>query len=320
MAVVILIVSYSQFKPATEVSFGISYSYQYAQSLGFDPKTVYLDMLADLKPKKIRLMAYWEDLEPTQGKFEFNFIDQLLLEAQKEGIEVVLALGKKQPRWPECHVPEWYNHLNQAEKDQAVLTMLKESVSHFKQWDSVTVWQIENEPFFVFGIDCPGISEAMINEEIKTVREIDDRPVMITDSGELGSWQKVFSSDADILGATMYRLAFNSKYGGYFKYPLPPAFYRLKAGMFRLLGFKKPIVGSELQAEPWLIQGVYNTDIKEQTAMMNRKVFESNIKYAKKVGFEDNYLWGVEWWYWLARDKGDWGIWEAAKSLMNSQK
>jgi hypothetical protein len=49
---------------------------------------------------------------------------------------------------------------------------------------------------------------------------------------------------------------------------------------------------------------------------MNPKVFSQNVAYARSVGFADNYLWGVEWWYWLAKQKNDWGMWQAAKEAI----
>ena len=50
---------------------------------------------------------------------------------------------------------------------------------------------------------------------------------------------------------------------------------------------------------------------------MNQKIFAENVAYAKKVGFQDNYLWGVEWWYWMAKKNNDWGMWTAAKDLLS---
>jgi hypothetical protein len=40
--------------------------------------------------------------------------------------------------------------------------------------------------------------------------------------------------------------------------------------------------------------------------------------FAKDVGFTDNYIWGVEWWAWLAQKHGDWGMWVAAKTLLEN--
>jgi hypothetical protein len=320
LAVLILLAAvyfYFQFKPAQQVNFGLTFSDTYAASLGFDSKQVYLDMLEDLRPTKIRLMTYWNEIEPTPGNFQFSKIDEMLTEAEKRNVEVILVVGKKQPRWPECHQPDWYNSLDSEKQEQALINMLKTSVDHFKSFKAIKTWQIENEPYFVFGINCPKQSEALVAQEIALVKSLDSRPVMLTDSGEQGNWNRTIKSGGDVLGVTMYRLVYNDRFG-YYKYPLGPWFYRIKAAIFQKFTHKD-LVGVELQAEPWLLAGVFNTDLVTQKSLMNPKIFQSHIEYAQKVGFSDNYLWGVEWWYWMAKKNNDWGMWAVAKDLINPQ-
>src|SRR4051812_23827049 len=121
LIVAVLTYFFFRSKPATNVDFGLTFSNHEAQGLGFDWKQMYLDMLNDLKPKHLRLMAYWEDTEQTRGQYDFTIIDQELQEAQKQNIDVLVVVGRKEPRWPECHEPDWFKSLNSAEKDQAVL-------------------------------------------------------------------------------------------------------------------------------------------------------------------------------------------------------
>jgi len=306
---------YQNFTPATQTNFGLTFSTRYAAYLGFDPKQMYLDILSDLKPKKLRLIAYWEDIEPQRGKFDFQQMDEMLAESDKEKIDVILDLGLKQPRWPECHQPAWYNDLNQEQQKQAILSMLQASVTHFKKFSSIKTWQIENEPYFVFGLSCPAMDPGQVQNEIKLVKENDSRPVIITDSGERGNWVRT-AQYADELGVTMYRTVYSSWFG-YYHYPIPAWFYRLKAGYFKTFE-NKPIVGIELQAEPWFIKAIADTDLDTQKTLMNPKVFETNIEYARKAGIGDNYLWGAEWWYWMAKHNGDWGMWAAAKKLLSN--
>jgi len=73
----------------------------------------------------------------------------------------------------------------------------------------------------------------------------------------------------------------------------------------------------ELQMEPWFTNGAINTPLDIQKTLMNPKVFAENIEYAKKSGLEAHYLWGVEWWYWMAKINNDWGLWAAAKDFLN---
>jgi hypothetical protein len=307
-----------QHKPSKDPEFGLTFSHRYAEYLGFDWKTMYLDILNDLKPKSIRLMAYWEDIEPIRGQFSFQQIDEMLIEAEKQGVGVMLVLGHKQPRWPECHHPEWYDLLDQQEKNEAALVMVRTAVEHLRRHGAVRMWQVENEPFFEFGPTCGKIDPELLRRQVAAVKEADERPVILTDSGETGGmWIPTARSGGEYFGSTMYRTVHNPKFG-YYQYPLPPLYYRVKAGILQVLVGKEKIIGVELQAEPWFITDVHQTNVSKQLSLMNPKIFNDNINYAKKVGFEENYLWGVEWWYWLAHNHNDWGMWESAKKVITN--
>jgi hypothetical protein len=154
----------------------------------------------------------------------------------------------------------------------------------------------------------------LIKKEMDLVRSIDSRPILMTDSGELGRWLPTANLGPDIFGSTMYRVVHNPRMG-YFKYPLPPYFFHVKAGIAKKFAGVDRIIGVELQAEPWFSDDVHRTDLQTQFALMNPKIFREYIDYAKSVGFEENYVWGVEWWYWLAQKHGDWGMWEEARKL-----
>jgi hypothetical protein len=138
---------------------------------------------------------------------------------------------------------------------------------------------------------------------------------MLTDSGEQGYWATTAEMGAEVFGSTMYRTVYSPKFG-YYKYPLPPAYFRTKAGWLKANVNISKIIGVELQAEPWFVDDISETSLETQYSLMNPTVFEDNVKYAKAVGFEENYLWGVEWWYWLAHKQNDWGMWGAARDLL----
>ncbi len=304
-----------KFQPAEKQVWGLNFSQVRARELGFDPKQMYLDMLSDLRPKKIRLMAYWDEIEPRSDEYDFSEMDQMLKLAEDYHAEVILAIGKKLPRWPECHEPGWVNTLSESDQQQAELQMLQASVNHFKTFPAIKIWQVENEPLFRFGDNCPTIPRNFLKQEISLVKSLDSRPVMVTDSGELGLWLPVATTGPDLFGSTMYRVVHNPHFG-YYKFPLPPFFFHIKAGLLQMFTKLPPPIGVELQAEPWFTNGYQNSPLDEQKTLMNPKVFAQNIEYARKAGFEDNYLWGVEWWYWMAKKNGDWGMWAAAKDLL----
>ncbi|OGE88079.1 MAG: hypothetical protein A3J07_01620 [Candidatus Doudnabacteria bacterium RIFCSPLOWO2_02_FULL_49_13] len=309
---------YHQFQPATEFSWGLNFSQSRARELGFDPRQLYLDILSDLKPDKIRLSAYWNQIERQRGTYDFAEIDDFLNLARQYDTEVILVVGKKQPRWPECHVPSWARDLSEFEQQNAELEMVVAAINHFKSFEAVKIWQVQNEPLFGFGEMCPKANRDFLKEEIALVKSLDSRPVMVADSGEFGRWLPTATTGADLFGTTMYRVVRND-FTGYFRYPLPPAFFRIKAGVVQTFTPMRNLIGVELQAEPWLSDSVSKIDLNTQMALMNPKVFRENIEYAKAAGFHDNYLWGVEWWYWLAKQHNDWGMWALAKDLLSGK-
>lgn len=303
-----------QLWPSKHITWGVSYSPVQATSLGLDPKATYSDMLRTLQPKKVRLMTYWDTVEAERGKFTFSDIDAMLKEAGDHHTQILLVVGLKQPRWPECHSPSWYTSLSSEDKQKATLSYIRAMVEHAKASSAVVAWQVENEPFFDFGPNCPTIQRSFLKQEVALVKSLDSRPVLVTDSGELGFWLPVATTGADYFGSTMYRTVHNQRYG-YITYPIPPLAFRLKAGLLRLLVYPKQIVGVELQAEPWFLSDAVHTNIDEQKKLMNKDIFEKNIAYARAVGFADNYLWGVEWWYWLSRNYNDNSMLVRAKQL-----
>jgi hypothetical protein len=123
---------------------------------------------------------------------------------------------------------------------------------------------------------------------------------------------------AVVFGSTMYRMVHNPKYGGYITYPIPPAFYRIRAGMLLTFSHVRSIIGVELQAEPWFSKDIHDTTLAEQKKLMNPELFASYTNYAKAVGLSENYLWGAEWWYWLKDVQHDSSMWQAATTLFRT--
>lgn len=307
---------YWQFKSVSDVQWGLNFSIPHADYLGFDWKKMYQDILNDLQPKCLRVMAYWEILEPERGQMNFADFDYILTMAQKYGAKVILVLGHKQPRWPECHHPVWYEGLMKTEQEAALVAMLTQSINHFKKFEAIYAWQIENEPFFPFGPECPSIPKDFYEQELAVVKSLDSRPIVVTDSGEKGAWLPTAWASGDIFGSTMYREIYHHKKQKYIKYPIPPAFYRIKAGIVKTFSNIHQFIGVELQAEPWFAQDIFRTSWSQQKELMNPEIFLENVDYARKVGFAENYLWGVEWWYYIREKKGETEIWDLAKKLL----
>jgi hypothetical protein len=89
------------------IQLGASFIPDYAQSLGVDPKATLNAMLVDLHIKHLRFVGYWDKLEPSEGQYDFSELDWEFSQANAHNARVSLALGLRQPRWPECHMPGW---------------------------------------------------------------------------------------------------------------------------------------------------------------------------------------------------------------------
>ncbi len=292
-----------------EIKWGAIFSQKHAKNLGLDWKKVYLSILDDLKAKNLKIITHWDLMEPENNKFDFANLDWQIEEAEKRKAKIILVLGLKTGRWPECHMPSWLKGKKEWEKE--LLEYLKIAILRYKDSPSIFAWQIENEPFFPFG-ECPKIKKDLVKKEIDLVKSLDKRPVIFADSGEFSFWI-LAARLGDIVGTTLHRKVYFKEIKRYITYPFPPVYYWRKAKIVHFLFGKKVIVG-ELQAEPWCKSLIYNCSLEEQMITMNFEQFEKNIEFAKKTGLDTFYFWGTEWWYFM-KERGDERFWEKAKNL-----
>ena len=285
------------------ITYGVSFSPKFASELGMDWQEVYLKILSDLKVKHIRIPTYWDSLEPQEGKYDFEATDFMLDEAQKRGTNVILTLGVRQYRWPECYVPTFARTLSVEIRQQKILDFIKTVVERYKFHPAISSWEVENESLLEsFGKDCDKPDVTFLKEEVELVKRLDKRPIILTDSGELRAW-KIPMKLSDIFGTTLYRTVYN-KFLGYTSYPILPYFYNVKSSLIRKFFApqnQKTII-IELQAEPWSPNNnLADTDIKEQADLFSADDFKDNISFARGTGFDEIYLWGVEWWYFMEK-------------------
>jgi hypothetical protein len=273
---------------AEKIDWGVNFSQKHAKNLGLDWKETYLALLYDLGTKNLKVAAHWDLLEPEKNKYYFDDLDWQVKEAENHSAKILLAIGMKTPRWPECHIPEWAINFSKEEQQKEILEMLKKVVLRYKDSKAIEYWQVENEPFFPFG-DCPWVDKNFLKEEIELVKSLDpSHPVVVSDSGEGSFWVQA-AKLGDIVGTTMYKKVWFRQLGIYVYYPLPPTFYWRKAEYIKKI-FDKKVIVVELQAEPWGPKLLYDSPVEEQEKTMNLKQFQKNVEFAKRTGFGRFYF------------------------------
>ncbi len=302
-----------------KIIYGASFNVPYAIELGLDWQESYLAILDDLGVKNLRLAAHWPLVEPERNNYDFSYLDFQLEEALKRNIDVILVLGRRVPRWPECHVPEWATVLQEKEWQAEILDLMELIINRYKDFENISYWQVENEPYLeVFAYEhCGDLDEGFLDSQISLVRGLDlDRPILMTDSGNLGWWSRPYQK-GDAFGTSVYLYFWNPNLGQ-FRTILPASFYRFKTNWNELRHGKQETFLIELSLEPWLIEPLIETPIEVQFEMMDLNRMNRIIDYAERTRFEKQYLWGAEWWYWLKEEHGMSDKWNFGKELFSS--
>lgn len=300
---------------ADNIKWGVNFSPKQANDLGLDPKETYLSIIEDLKVDNIKIAIHWDLIESEQNIFNTTDFDFYIKEAEKNNVNVILAIGMKTPRWPEYHIPVWATDLNKEEQQKEILEMLTFVVERYKDCPNLIAWQVENEPFFNFG-KAPWKDIEFLKKEIDLVKDLDaNHSVIITDSGEMSLWFRA-ANLGDIIGITMYTRVWSKPLRNNFDYLLPPVFYGKKADIIKSF-FDKDIWCLELQAEPWGRELIQDSVLEEQMKSMNLERLKHNIEYAKNTGLDTFYFWGVEWWYYMKEKHNDSSFLNEVKNLWN---
>ncbi len=299
---------------AVDISWGVTFSELMADKLEIDSADTIRAIIHDLKPSGIRLVAYWKRIETVRGIYDFRSLDMQMNICREAGMPVILAIGHRVPRWPECHRPDWADPNKDLQRYIGVL------VRRYKGYNNLVYWQVENEPFLNFG-ECPPADKGLLINEVDLVHSLDPgRQILMTDGGEFGDWYRA-SSLADIFGTTLYRKVYN-RILGHLTYPLTPEFYPLKQDVVKFFSGKKDqkFIVIELGAEPWTYRHIYEMPPEEQVASFTIDELDENIRYTLRARFDTCYLWGAEWWYYLKIKHHNDSYWAYVKKLMEKDK
>ena len=304
----------------TPTKLGVSFSTKYAEELGLNWKQAFLALTDEIQVKHFRLMSYWDIHEPKEGVYDFSSLDWQMDQAKRHGADVTLAVGQRQPRWPECHVPDWATSLDKQSYRDHLKKYIATVVNRYKNNDVVKSYQIENEASNnIFG-QCDNYDPHFLTEEIKLVKSLDPKALIINNvSTQNGLTLRGPVDIVDKIGFSIYHNAhfeaFGKQYG--WRYLFPSQWHSYRAGI--ITGIKdKQVFVHELQAEPWGPDATVNLSTEEQYKTMNPKQLRAILKFTKQTGIKEIYMWGGEWWYWRLTNFNDRVLWQTVQELFQS--
>jgi hypothetical protein len=291
---------------------GVTFSIPYAEELHLNWRETLTALLDDMHVRLFRIPAYWSEVEPEDGSYDWSQLDYQLDEIAARNGKVILGVGAKLPRWPECWIPPWAIHKGLAGEREARLEFIATVVERYRNHPAVDMWQVENEPMFDFGL-CPAPSRGFLKQEMALVHSLDIRhPVSTTDSGELSDWIRA-GSLVDMLGVSAYRTV-KTFWGETWQYSFIPTYWYARRAEL-LKPFIKKVYVSEFQMEPWSDRSLADTPIDDQTTFLSPQRMKNNFSYAERMGFDAVSFWGAEWWWWMKTQQGDSRYWDIAREF-----
>lgn len=309
-------VAQQQSKP---LAIGVTFIADYARALGLDAEETMDALIEDAGVERFRLVSYWNKIEQQPGKYDFNELDWQFEKAEQSGSEVHLAIGLRQPRWPECHAPKWVESLDVKEANNALDEFIEKVVTRYKDSPSLVSYQLENEYFLEAFGECPSPDRERLQTEYNLVKRLDaTRPIVLSRSNNHPALL-LSQPQPDIVGVSVYRKVWDGNFtNSYFTYPLPAWYYAGIAGL-QHIATGKPSMLHEMQMEPWPANGQFVADasLQEQDKSFKAGEFQDRIDFAKRTGLRTIDLWGAEWWYWRMVEKNDPSFWNEAKEVFN---
>ncbi|MGB3023768.1 MAG: beta-galactosidase [Candidatus Saccharimonadales bacterium] len=301
------------FPPVQHPRIGVSFSEKRATELGLNWRDNFTALLDDMKLRSFRLMSYWDVHEPTRGNFDFESLDWQMNEAAKRGATVSLAIGLRQPRWPECHEPDWAKDLGGNTWKQALYAYIEVVAKRYEYHPALESWQLENEGMNNWFGECGAADAERLNEEFNLMKKLTKKPVYMSLSDQHGL--PVNPPVPDKYGYSVYRTVWSEKtwpYVGYITYPTPIWYHRVRADIIRATTGRDIFI-HELQLEPWGPRDTRDLSIDEQNASMSTQQIGDSLYFAREIGVHDIYTWGGEWWYWR-KVHGDPSVWNNVSS------
>lgn len=315
---------------------GTTFSQLQCSYMNLDYREVFRQVCS-LGFNRIRLCSYWNEIEPVEQQFDFSTLDWLLDESHRHGIEVVLAVGMKVPRWPEFHFPDWlkarYNTAGSStpidanpEIAQRALHFLERVINHTRQASHLKYWQIENEPFTRLEITAGRfLSYEFVRQEVQLARSlaVAGQKVLLTNAitlpmAQLDEDHRAFQESirlADAVGINVYTKVPAGNTSFYLQ-PLPPYWQTLKQWQAELVAQDRESWVAEAQAEPWEPNQLVAMGQAEYPSASPTQATEL-VNSLATIGYNTVMLWGCEYWYWHKKNhRHRW--WQAMEQLIRA--
>jgi Beta-galactosidase len=318
---------------------GMTFSPLQCHYMGLDDRAAFT-ALCGLGLDRVRLCAYWHEIEATEGQLDFSKLDWLLDQCETHNLKVTIAVGMKAPRWPEFHFPDWAHRLYVTEAGEAALDLRSPSladrtlklvaavVEHCRSSGALTHWQVENEPFTRLEITGGRfLSPAFVNREVALVRslKLDSQKILLTNaihlpSPKLTEDEPAFRDSlqtADAVGFNVYTKVPSGQPNQYLE-PTPIFWEQLADWQRELVQNNREAWIAEAQAEPWEGgQLVAMEKLDYGSASPNQ--MGSLVGQLADLNYSTVLLWGSEYWYWQ-RLKGRNLWWWTVEQLVKGPK
>ena len=307
-------------KPLT---YGVSFIPDYAQSLGLNPQQT-MDALLGIGVRQFRLVSYWSDTEPAPGQYDFSQLDWEFAKADAAHAHIILTVGLRQPRWPECHPPSWIDTSRPTAAWQPQLEQFMSAViNRYRGNQALESYQLENEYFLHgFGL-CTNqtYNRDRLISEFNLVKHLDPAHPVIIGRSDNAVGIPVGQPQPDEFSISIYRRVWDANVTHrYLEYPFPAWFYAFLGGWQELADHRNMMVG-ELQAEAWPPHGqtIPETSLAEQNKSINAQRLRDIFQYGKATGMRQVNLWGAEYWYYRLTVLHDPSLWNVAKQEFGQQ-
>ena len=297
------------------LSYGVSFVPDYAQSLGLNPKQT-LTALIKIGVRQFRLTSYWSDIQPLQGQYNFSQLDWEFAQANAVHAKIILTVGLRQPRWPECHAPNWINttaSMNHWEPQ--LLGFMTKVIDRYKNNSALEAWQLENEYFLKGFGDCQNYSRSRLITEYSLLKKLDPNHLIIVGRSNNALGFPVGKPTPNVFGISLYRRVWDEALTHrYLEYPFAPWFYAFMAGVQELYSHKNMII-TEMQAEPWPpnSQSITQVSLQVQNQTLTARRLKDRFSFARATGIKDVIMWGAEYWYYRKEILHDPSVWNVAK-------